>query len=1191
MNCTRCGRVIQAGADKCEACGLALAGSAGAPPSREGATLTFIPGENPTESIGPLSHPAGDGTVRKNFPPGHRLGKRYEIVAVLGEGGMGTVYEAVDHDLQRRVALKVIRNEMTSQPEVLERFKREILLASSITHKNVLRIHDLGEADGTRFISMNFVKGKNLKQLLREGGPIPVERAMPLLRQICEALQAAHDAGVVHRDLKPQNILIDQEGTPYIADFGISRSLESGSTMTETGAILGTVDYMSPEQARGDPPDLRSDIYSLGLIMYEIFTGKLPFKSENPLSAMMQRVHKDAPTVRQSRPDLPGWISAVVAKALNRDPEVRHQSARELLGDIERQRPSGKWRRLARPKTWAPLVVVAVLTAAAVIAYRSLPVSGPRMTVPAASMVLLPFQNLTGDAAYDWIGDGIPGLVRSNLMRTKALRLIPDERVQRLLAGLQLTADDLSQVPSVIRIGGLAGAENAITGSLMRAGDQYRIEAKLLRVGAAGGESFQPIRVEGVGEESLFAMADELADRIRDRLGVSEGFWGGGGGTQTSTRSLDALRHYSEGRALLRDGQFTQAEEALKTALEIDQEFPAAHAALAQAYDRLGYDEQALAEADRAVAGLGADSSYEAMKIRAIGLRLKGDRDGAEAVYLELSALAPNDAEAFFDLGLAQEENGNLESALESLDRATDLDPKFADAQFTRGRLLVKLGKSTEALSVFNLVLALHVERSNEEGQAAAHTGLGRTQRVLGQDDEALRNFRRAFEISERLGDRRGVSVALTNMAMTQVVGGLYGEAISLLEDARQISEEIGDQVGLSEDYSNLGDVYVAAGRPEMALKAYQESLRIVREAGNEAILARNFSNIGYTNVVLGRYVEGFFFLKEALQRRREIGDSMEIINSLIDIGIVEQLQGRYDEALKYYLEGQALAERTGERTAGLVFAANLSNIHEDQGNYGAALSLLEEAVATAREINDRQQLAMCLTFLGSVRRKLGDHAGAGEALQEAVDLAREMENAAILSEASLNQGVLLGSLSRQTEAVDVLRQALQAAESSRDYRLQLQANLQEAISRRSTDDLERLVQEAKTAGLEPLLAPGRIARARLLLESGRAEQATEEIEKAKKVAASLSQLDQLFQAYHVSSRILEAQGNREGASLEYAAALEPLEQMRSRLSGPRARHFLGRAETVAFARDAEAIFQASSRPEDVARLRSILQP
>ncbi|HKB08134.1 MAG TPA: serine/threonine-protein kinase, partial [Candidatus Polarisedimenticolia bacterium] len=207
-------------------------------------------------------------TGSHGFAPGARLkpgtlvGTRYEILALLGEGGMGSVYKAQDRELGRLVALKVIRPDMASRPEILERFKREILLASQVTHKNVLRIHDLGEAGDLRFISMTYVEGTNLKGLLEQEGPLSLEKGLPLARQIGEALQAAHDAGVVHRDLKPPNILLDRDGNAYIADFGISRSLAEGGTMTDTGSILGTVDYMSPEQARGDTPDHRGDIYS-----------------------------------------------------------------------------------------------------------------------------------------------------------------------------------------------------------------------------------------------------------------------------------------------------------------------------------------------------------------------------------------------------------------------------------------------------------------------------------------------------------------------------------------------------------------------------------------------------------------------------------------------------------------------------------------------------------------------------------------------------------------------------------------------------------------------------------------------------------------------------------------------------------------------------------------------------------------
>src|SRR6266699_1860559 len=211
MTCTRCGQAIPEGGTACSACGVSLAG--GSP------TMTGY-GGGTRDRAGPyVASPAARLAI------GTLLGKRYEILAVLGEGGMGTVYKARDLELGRLVALKVIRPEMASRPEILERFKREILLASQVTHKNVLRIHDFGEAGDVRFISMNYVEGPNLKTLLEKNRPLPLDRGLALARQIGEALQAAHDAGIVHRDLKPQNVLIDGEGNAYIADFGISRSL------------------------------------------------------------------------------------------------------------------------------------------------------------------------------------------------------------------------------------------------------------------------------------------------------------------------------------------------------------------------------------------------------------------------------------------------------------------------------------------------------------------------------------------------------------------------------------------------------------------------------------------------------------------------------------------------------------------------------------------------------------------------------------------------------------------------------------------------------------------------------------------------------------------------------------------------------------------------------------------------------
>jgi len=357
MTCPRCGRPNPKAAAECAACGATLSPDIPTLTGLGGLSSSAAAGGDRTLTTSGVASPATGGS---GFAPGVRLapgtllGTRYEILAVLGEGGMGTVYKARDRELGRLVALKVIRPEMASRPEILERFKREILLASQVTHKNVLRIHDLGEAGEIRFISMHYVEGTNLKGLLEQEGPLPLDKGLPLALQVGEALQAAHDAGIVHRDLKPPNILIDRDGNAYIADFGISRSLAEGGTMTDTGAILGTVDYMSPEQARGETPDHRGDIYSFGVILYEMFTGTLPFRASNALSIMMKRLHEDAPSMRQARPELPAWLAAIVARTLQRAPEDRYQSAGDLVRDLERQRASRSWRRFARPRYLVP---------------------------------------------------------------------------------------------------------------------------------------------------------------------------------------------------------------------------------------------------------------------------------------------------------------------------------------------------------------------------------------------------------------------------------------------------------------------------------------------------------------------------------------------------------------------------------------------------------------------------------------------------------------------------------------------------------------------------------------------------------------------------------------------------------------------------------------------------------------------
>ena len=269
--------------------------------------------------------------------PGSQFGPRYRIETLLGEGGMGKVYKAYDSEVGRTVALKLVRPELASNPASMERLKQELLLASRVSHKNILRIHDLGDVGGLKFISMAYVDGKDLHNLIAAEGKLPIERAVRIARLLCLALEAAHSEGVVHRDLKPQNVLMDSGEQVFVSDFGLAKSLEGPSTMmTNAGEVLGTPRYMSPEQAESKSADHRSDLYALGLILYEMVTGDLPFGSESIMQTMYQRVTQDPKSPQLLNPEVPDYLSEIILRCLKREPELRYQNARDILTDLDR---------------------------------------------------------------------------------------------------------------------------------------------------------------------------------------------------------------------------------------------------------------------------------------------------------------------------------------------------------------------------------------------------------------------------------------------------------------------------------------------------------------------------------------------------------------------------------------------------------------------------------------------------------------------------------------------------------------------------------------------------------------------------------------------------------------------------------------------------------------------------------------
>ena len=281
----------------------------------------------------PPPRPASSVWQLPTLLSGTLLGGRYEILQTVGEGGMGAVYKAEDRELGRTVALKVIRPELSSNPDILQRFKQEILLASKVTDRNIIRIYDLGDAEGVKFITMEFVEGEDLRHLLHRQGKLPAAEVVDIMEQAVSGLRAAHRLGIIHRDLKPGNIMRATDGRVLVMDFGLARSME-GDGMTRTGTMLGTMEYMSPEQAQAKDLDARSDIFTVGLILYELLTGIMPYKAESAIASLLKRTRQRAIPVSDVDKNVPGALSNVVSKCLERDPALRYQSADDLLNDL-----------------------------------------------------------------------------------------------------------------------------------------------------------------------------------------------------------------------------------------------------------------------------------------------------------------------------------------------------------------------------------------------------------------------------------------------------------------------------------------------------------------------------------------------------------------------------------------------------------------------------------------------------------------------------------------------------------------------------------------------------------------------------------------------------------------------------------------------------------------------------------------
>lgn len=1136
---------------------------------------TLVDAVLPAVSVG--RKPAGRQASVPLLETGDVMAGRYEILQLLGEGGMGAVYKARDRELDRFVALKLIRRELSSNPAIVARFKQELLLSHQVTHKNVIRIYDLGDSDGVKFITMEFVEGEDLRTLILQNKKFPPNEAVEIIQQVCRALEAAHSVGVIHRDLKPQNIMRDKSGRILVMDFGMARTIE-GDGMTQSGALVGTMEYMSPEQAMAKDLDHRSDLFAVGLIFYELLSGKMPYKAESALASLIMRNQQRAIPVTDHDNTIPLALSSIVSKCLERDPALRYQSSSEMLHDLDVWMGNPAAASLGfqpavepwgRTVNWPLLATIVTVVLLAIVGYLFrgplFSSSGKKTSAPALSLAIVPFRNASGDPGLDWLGSSVADMLSTDVGQSPHLRTISSDRLHQVLSDLRI-APGTSIDPSMIgRIAEFSNADTLVWGQYARYGGQIRIDAILRDLKH---DRTLPIKIDAVDERDIPGAVDRLAASIRENLAFSPDVINElkSSSFQPSSRSAPALRDYNEGVALLREGKNLNAVKAFQSATQEDPEFALAYSHLADADSALGYDGDAEQASRKAVEMSQQLPKAEQYFIQATYARVMKDNKKAIEAYENLAKSFPENTDVEYTLGGLYADIGDFDQARAQFAKILQADPKNIQALWKSGTLEYEEGKPEAALDPLNKGLSLAIELDNPEQKALILQALGISYRLINKPEEAIKSIQDSMEITRKLGMNRLLANSFSELAQDQVTIGKPDEAMSSYNQSLDILRQIGVKKDYGDILINRGVLYQTRGDYDKALQDYKDALQIQRDAGDLNYQAVCLSNIG--DVYSAKYDtdNALIYYQQSLDLRQKLNQPVYLAETLSALGDVHTAMGDYDQALSILMNALDISRKSNDLKSSAGVSQSIGHILIYQGRLGAAVSAMQDSVNGFRTTNNRSfELADSLNDLADTLALAGRGEEASKPLEEATALANELKNESVRSELLNTRGDVAFYRGDYKAAGTAYAQASATAAKNKDREKALIAKtnlarvaIAEGRSSSAISDLRSAIQEANAIRLKYYWLRSSIDLGEALIKIKDYSHARQQLDSALSTSEKLGLRLESARVHDLMGTAMQAAGNLSEASRQHELASAILIELQK---DPGAEHLMDRSD------------------------------